>query len=544
LRGRAAARVVRELLTINTVPILLLTSGIGDIFALEADQIENVSSCELNQEEIHISAIDTEIVAIDRPSVEREFEFATADLQGKTVMVDRVLELARLAWWSIRNSPALAEPVELRRFVANLDRLAEDRPQDASMLTGLRQLLLREALRVDLHDQRFNPLLGAVARSADTSNLVVLVRNSHIARETTTRIADALGFTPDELRKLGIFVESVYASTPVENVGTCVVAGWFGTVTLDAALALRPRRLKFILDPLEARAAFLTAKRAIDSFQRLGIKEAITPVQMIAKTLEPQVIGFTETIDISLSFGLEVNAIYKTTSNLRPPAGEVGLYFTDGTRLDVSRHARLDVLGQGARQLKPLPADQLRAGDRVVLLDEDSQSIFSERLLEEVDLGILAPHAKHRANWKALVSTIQALRKPSTEALLQAMLEQGEPIDRATIRRWTADSNGAASVPDTWPRFVAFAKALDLQLPANTFREMYDSIQRCRVVHRTLGRELARATRGAYVGRLSAESLAKIERLCGITARQLVAGVRVLTIDEIVLPEEVTDAVE
>src|SRR6185437_7320705 len=152
-------------------------------------------------------------------------------------------------------------------------------------------------------------------------------------------------------------------------------------------------------------------------------------------------------------------------------------------------------------------------------------------------------HAQKRSTWKALVSAVQALRRPPIDSLVKAMAQEGESVDRGTVRTWIPSPDGSASVPDTWPRFYAFAKALDLQLSVDMLHEMFDSIQRCRVAHRTLGRELARAIRGNYVGRLSAESLAKIERLCGITARQLVASVRVLTVDEILLPAEVSDAI-
>ena len=542
LRGRTAAQAVRTLGAMPSVPAIVVASSIGDLFAVQADEVPGLSAYELYQNRLRPAAIRTEIVGADRPSVEREFEFAIADLQGKNPRVDHVLELGRLAWWSVRNSPIPAEVMELRRFLVNLDRLAEDSPNDAAMLTALRQLLVREASRTDLRDERLQPVLNAVAQSRENSNIVVLVRNSQTAREVSAEIAGTLGLNTQELRELGVFVESVYAQAELDDVGACIVAGWFGTMTLDAALALNPSVIRFILDPLEARAAFLTAQRAVGVFDRLGIKDAQSRVQAIARALEPEVIGFTDPIDIWLGFDLRECTTGRAAGTSKPQAGEIGLYFTDGTRLDIAQHARLDVLGQGAKQLKPLMANQLRPGDRVVLLDEDSQAIFSERLLAEVDAGPLAVHAQHRTNWKAIVGAVNALKKPSADALLNAMSDAGEIVDKATIRSWIPSSDGSASVPDTWQRFLAFAKALGLEITVETLREMYDSIHRCRVAHRTLGRELARAIRGAYVGRLSAESLAKIERLCGVTARQLVAGVRVFTIDEILHPVEVTNA--
>jgi hypothetical protein len=102
------------------------------------------------------------------------------------------------------------------------------------------------------------------------------------------------------------------------------------------------------------------------------------------------------------------------------------------------------------------------------------------------------------------------------------------------------DNPSTATVPQRRTSFLAFAEAFGIQLPREELLDLFEGIRRWRILHRKAGRDLARVIRAAYVNRLDAPTLARVERDWGLTARQLLQAARAVTVDEVILPGEVS----
>jgi hypothetical protein len=89
-------------------------------------------------------------------------------------------------------------------------------------------------------------------------------------------------------------------------------------------------------------------------------------------------------------------------------------------------------------------------------------------------------------------------------------------------------------IPDTLPVFLAFASALCIALPHDTLKQWFADIHRLRVDHRKIGRQLARAIRGAYLSRLDPVTVARMEREWGLQAKILLEAARVAIVDDVI----------
>jgi hypothetical protein len=72
-------------------------------------------------------------------------------------------------------------------------------------------------------------------------------------------------------------------------------------------------------------------------------------------------------------------------------------------------------------------------------------------------------------------------------------------------------------------------------IPRQTLKDWFVKINRLRIDHRRIGRELAKAIRGAYFGRLDPVTVARMEREWGVQAKALLDAVRVAVVDDVVL---------
>lgn len=485
-------------------------------------------------------------VGKDRLAAEREFEFAIEGLSNSSAACAKVVELGKAAWWACRNSlQSNAEVREVLRFMEAANALTLDSPGEGAMLTSLKNAVQKQQQQEELRRERYRAVIEAVNTTSGPGDTVLIVRDEFTARQMRTALSALLGVSEDDLSNLGVHVKGPRPVWDLGPVGTCIVAGFFGTGTVDAVLGTRPSKLTLIFDPIEARVAWFGVCRQIEWLTKAGREDATSALAVIAAELGRNTVGFSDAVDLSLSFSIGNETAIGHASRHVPAADEVAVYFTDGTRLEVGLHSRFEIFGEGGRRLRSVPAIELQPGDQVVVLEEGSRALFSDKILAALDQGPLAEQAEQRATWLSLVRTVISTKKPMVRDLAQRMADKGQQVDMSTIRTWLKPSTtGLSTVPDSRDRFMAFAAALGLALDEGTLSEFYGSIERWRIAHRSMGRDLARAIRAAYLGRLGAESLAKIERLWGLNARHLVEAARVAIVDEIVLPEGYANAID
>ncbi len=82
--------------------------------------------------------------------------------------------------------------------------------------------------------------------------------------------------------------------------------------------------------------------------------------------------------------------------------------------------------------------------------------------------------------------------------------------------------------------FLAFASALGIAFPEETLQQWFRDIHCLRVDHRKIGRQLARAIRGAYLNRLDPVTVARMERDWGVQAKMLLEAARVAVVDDVI----------
>ena len=71
-------------------------------------------------------------------------------------------------------------------------------------------------------------------------------------------------------------------------------------------------------------------------------------------------------------------------------------------------------------------------------------------------------------------------------------------------------------------------------MPRDILSDWFIDINRLRINHRKIGRELVRAIRGAYLGRIDPVSVAKMEKEWGVEAKTLLEAARVAIVDDVI----------
>ena len=171
----------------------------------------------------------------------------------------------------------------------------------------------------------------------------------------------------------------------------------------------------------------------------------------------------------------------------------------------------------------------------MVLLNDDERASFSERLLQTMDEGRLQNDKQTRSTWMLTLRAIRSGVKVSIPEIKQRMERQGVPVDTGTIRTWLPPaSSDECGVPENEDAFLAFAKAVEISLPREVLSDWFISINRLRINHRKIGRELVRAIRGAYLGRLDPVSVARMEKEWGVEAKALLEAAHVATLDDVI----------
>jgi hypothetical protein len=116
--------------------------------------------------------------------------------------------------------------------------------------------------------------------------------------------------------------------------------------------------------------------------------------------------------------------------------------------------------------------------------------------------------------------------------------EVGDHVNTATVRSWIVDEGPEARVPNSRERFLRLVSALEIDVPDEKLVKMFDGIKRVRIGHRVAGRKLGQTIRAAYLNRLDASALSRIQKEWGLSILQLIESARVAVVDEVVLPTE------
>ena len=154
-----------------------------------------------------------------------------------------------------------------------------------------------------------------------------------------------------------------------------------------------------------------------------------------------------------------------------------------------------------------------------------------------LDAGPLKVQSQARMTWLAIVRAVASSKKLTPTAIARGMMAKGCPVTAAAVRQWLSEHSDEAHAPARIDHFLALADVLGLGLPEDTLRGYFRDVHSWRVLHRRAGREVARAIRLAFSGRLGATTLARIERDWGVGVRALVDAAQVGIVDEVIAPE-------
>lgn len=544
LRGLRSIRVVTSVTGARqkSKPTLIVASSPSDLYALGIHEEQLVLPVLPVSPPPQTVSADLTLVGLDRPSAEERFRFAVSELAGTSTSVDRVLELAKRAWWVARQSFSEGIDIEVRRFSEALESLLVESPFEAGALTACRDVVLGAANDLQLALERRRTIVDLTFHLRDAKDIVMITRSPATAAELRAMLAVELGVDVPQLGELGVSVRTNrdgYFSAPPD---VAIIIGYFGLNTLDVIFRSQAQHIEFIMDPIETRAMWFGAKQMVEFLESRQLAGYAAPLKSLMSSIEKYVPAFADIVEMDIM--LTTNAVSqqldssKYPSSVRLGGSEMAIYFTDGTVLDVTRNARFEILGKAGGHTKVVPADQLHIGDHVVVIDGMSHGLFSEQRIAALDDGPLRPLARSRKEWLTIVQGVYSARRPNLRELARTMVDAGEPVDYGTVRSWVTFSDPSdARTPMRWSRFKAFARIFGVALPDSVLREYFSNIKRWRVLHRKAGRDLARAIRAAYANRIGAVTLARIEREWGMTARQLITAARMLTVDDIVSNE-------
>jgi len=345
-----------------------------------------------------------------------------------------------------------------------------------------------------------------------------------------------LDVTVAELSSLGVDVLNVFGPWPTAVYETCVACGYFGTSTIDMLFASGARAGVLIVDPIEARVAIWDIEKRFCGVPDLP--DAVTSdFRSLSAMLEAIASPSAAPISLPTLSGdsMRSGSVATAASMYSGKPTYVCLCFADGSTQQSTANARFEVVGRKRLQLQSVAAKDLQIGDQVVLLNDDERAGFSERLLQAMDEGRLRNDKQTRSTWVLTLRAIRSGVKVSVPEIKQRMEHEGVVVDASTIRTWLPSaSSHECGVPEGEDAFLAFAKAVEISMPRDILSDWFISINRLRINHRKIGRELVRAIRGAYLGRLDPVSVARMDKEWGVEAKTLLEAARVATIDDVI----------
>ena len=520
----------------DTVPTLIIASSPADLIfvgALEPPSKNPVILTGLNR----TSNVKVKEVNRDRPQAERQFCFAIEGLAEKSDIMSRLVSQAKRAWWATRQSMSIDAPRESLAFARLYSDMLDRSPGcELELLEETQRLILQESENIAMRDERRNSLIDAVLHDAQGGSLLVLARSDSAAEELKSILARQLDITAAELSSLGVDVLNVFGPWPTAVYTSCIACGYFGTSTIDMLFASRARAGVLIVDPIEARVAIWDIEKRFCGVPDLP--DVVTAdFRSLSTMLEAIASPSAAPISLQTLSGDSMrSACAATAASMYPgkPA-YVCLCFADGSTQQSTANSRFEVVGRKGLQLQSIAAKDLRIGDQVVLLNDDERAGFSERLLHVMDEGRFRNDKQTRSTWVLTLRAVRSGVKVSVPEIKQQMENEGVAVDASTIRTWLPSaSSDECGVPEGEDAFLAFAKAVEISMPRDILSDWFISINRLRINHRKIGRELVRAIRGNYLGRLDPVSVARMDKEWGVEAKTLLEAARVAIIDDVI----------
>jgi len=537
IRGRHLTRSVEYFLShiSPSVPMLILASSPADLVLTGALNSPSVRTTVFSAP-IPPSSFEVKPVNRDRPQRERQLCFALDGLETRSQLLERLVVQAKRTWWATRQSLSHDIPREATAFEALCADMTSRLPgEELELLSEVRRLIAEESAAAELTQERRQAVVDAALNDGGSRTVLIIVRTDASADGLRLSLATELGVDVPELSQLGIHVVTVFSPWPSTPYDTCIAAGYFGTNTIDMLFASRAKKRKLIIDPIEARVAVWDSERRFCTVSDLP-PGALESLRNLTRMLEPHACPSSDPISLSSLFPERPSSA--TTATHSESSGKplhVCICFADGSTRQVPANARFEVLGRKRLQLQSVTAKDLSAGDQVVLLHDDERAAFSEKLLHLLDQGKFLKGSSTRSSWLSIIRLVRAQTSISATAIKRKLDDAGVCVHVTTVNSWLPSSaEDDCGIPDTLPVFLAFASALGIALPQDTLKQWFSDIHRLRVDHRKIGRQLARAIRGAYLSRLDPVTVARMEREWGLQAKMLLEAARVAVVDDVI----------
>ncbi len=547
VRGRQALTIIREILLLRGAdqPGLLIAYSPSDLFALGWKELGLDATYYQFGHAPAVHIVNVTVVGQDRPQAEREFEFAVTELRGSSPLAESLSTFATAAWWSSRQNVAQdsgAADAAFRRFQVARERASFDAPAEAQLFTTANMLITSTFKNGELARERLNAVVEAVFSSPTGEPTLVLAKHSPAAERIQEAIAAYAGVTPLEVESSGVTCVDLSSAAAAGTCACVVTCGYFGSATLDAILASSASTVYMIFDPVEARIAWYDAKAMARYMHEVGSLEAERTLLSICSALSSYQLPFTDVLSLSLDYTISGPAIlpplaYSSNSVGSNEEQRATILFVDGTWQEVSQTTRLEIIDRKDKvRLRTLLASELQAGDEMLVVASDTHALFSEHLMQTLDTGLLRPLAEKRATWLTLLSTVINGKRPNLRAVHRCLQERGIQVSYQTVLSWARPGGeNDQTIPQRWQHFKAFAEELGMKLPEAYLEELFQVIRHLRTRHRLAGRNLVRAMRGAYLGRLDSTTLARIEHEWGLDARKLIQSTRLAEVDSVML---------
>lgn len=537
IRGLQLARSIEYFLShiSPSVPMLILASSPADLVLTGALNPPAVATMVFSAP-IPLSSFEVKLVNRDRPLRERQLSFALDGLDTRSELLERLVVQAKRTWWATRQSLVHDTPREAAAFEALCADMTSRLPgEELELLSEVRRLIAEESAASELRQERRQAVINAALHDGGSRTVLIIVRSDAAADDLRSSISTELGVEPSELSQLGIHVITVFSPWPSMPYDTCITAGYFGTNTIDMLFASRANKRKLVVDPIEARVAVWDSERRFSAVLDLP-PGAIESLRTLTELLEPHACPSSEPISLSSLFPERQTSASSATHAENPGKPlYVCICFADGSTRQVPANARFEVLGRKRLQLQSVTAKELSVGDQVVLLHDDERAAFSEKLLHLLDQGKFRQGSSTRSSWINMIRLVRAQTSISATTIKRKLESASVSAHVTTVNSWLPSAvEDDCGIPDTLPVFLAFASALGITLPQETLRQWFADIHRLRVDHRKIGRQLARAIRGAYLSRLDPVTVARMEREWGLQAKMLLEAARVAVVDDVI----------
>lgn len=480
----------------------------------------------------------TQTVGRDRALLENTIDFALdRSDRPATPGFHALVKLARHAWWGLRQAivPSTVACREYASFSNALDILCAREPDLRFQLADACRVLKEAAERTDLAQERQGALLSRIL-ARNVGDTAVLTRDDTHAIFLRQLLAAELGVTEGDLPHLGVYVRPHYWRRNAYRCNTCILAGYFGPRSLDAALRCQPANVTLIADEVEQRAAWFALRRQREQLSHLpGLEGLAARLDELSTQVSENVANLRASVGLSLQTAPTTGYSFaEPTTGLALPNGTLQIIFTDGSSVIVPEGARFDVYGRLGNGLRAKRARDLATGDEIIVTNNAEQARFSDLVLDRLDAGPLKIHVEKRADWLHLVQSFSEASQQSPGGIVKKLAALGHVVDRASARSWISKTDETEpAVPSRYSTFAALAQVLGMPHSDAELRQLYLSVRRVRTVHRLAGRGLARAIRMAHLGALDAPSQHRLQQQWGIEPHELQDAARVATVDQI-----------